>query len=111
MGDRSHAGAESPLNAIREGRGSYDASMTDLTFYTRENCKLCDRLKAMIHASLQAEGRSDVTLREEDIDADPGLIEQFRFRIPVVMHGDEILFEGRPEPDEVTAALRRILDH
>lgn len=82
--------------------------MADLLFYTRSHCGLCDRLKAMIDAILADDGRDDLRLVAIDIDADPGLIEQFRFRVPVVMHDDAVILEGRPDEQEVRHALRVI---
>lgn len=82
--------------------------MADLHFYTKRNCGLCDRLWAMISAVIEADGRDDLSLIIIDIDGDPGLIEQFRFRVPVVMHEDAVLLEGRPDEQEVRQALRAI---
>lgn len=82
--------------------------MADLVFYTRSNCGLCDRLKAMIEAIIDGDGRDDLRLVEQDIDGDPGLIEQFRFRVPVVMHGDAVILEGKPDEQEVRQALDAI---
>ncbi|MCC6906361.1 MAG: glutaredoxin family protein [Phycisphaerales bacterium] len=82
--------------------------MADLVFYTRSNCGLCDRLKAMVEAIIDGDGRDDLRLVEQDIDGDPGLIEQFRFRVPVVMHGDAVILEGKPDEQEVRQALDAI---
>jgi hypothetical protein len=82
--------------------------MADLLFYTRSNCGLCDRLEAMIAAVIDDDGRSDLNLVVIDIDGDPGLIEQFRFRVPVVMHEDAVLLEGKPDEQEVRQALEAI---
>lgn len=82
--------------------------MADLYFYTRSNCGLCDRLWAMISALIETEGRDDLNLLAIDIDGDPGLIEQFRFRVPVVMHEDAVLLEGRPDEQEVRQALASV---
>ena len=82
--------------------------MADLVFYTRSNCSLCNRLEAMIAAVIDDDGRSDLRLIVIDIDDDPGLIEQFRFRVPVVMHEDAVLLEGKPDEQEVRQALEAI---
>ncbi len=82
--------------------------MADLVFYTRSNCGLCDRLKAMVEAIIDGDGRDGLHLVSVDIDADPGLIEQFRFRVPVVMYEDAVILEGKPDEQEVRQALDAI---
>lgn len=79
--------------------------MADLLFYTRSHCGLCDRLKAMISTLIDNDGRDDLRLVAIDIDGDLGLLEQFRFRVPVVMHDDSVILEGRPDEQEVRQAL------
>ncbi len=79
--------------------------MADLVLYTRSNCGLCDRLKSMISTIIDDDGRDDLRLVEVDIDSDPGLIEQFRYRVPVVMHEDAVILEGKPDEQEVRQAL------
>lgn len=80
--------------------------MADLTFYTKRACGLCDRLKELMRDPL--EDRPDLRVAEVDIERDPGLLEQFRFRVPVVMHEGDVLFEGRPEATEVRERLDSI---
>lgn len=80
--------------------------MADLIFYTKRECGLCDRLKDLIRPTL--ERRPDLRVIDVDIERDPGLIEQFRFRVPVVMYDGVVLFEGRPDPDRVREALLAI---
>ncbi|MFG0330143.1 MAG: glutaredoxin family protein [Phycisphaerales bacterium] len=80
--------------------------MADLLFYTKQECPLCDRLKAMLREATR--DRADLDLREIDIETDPGLIEQFRFRVPVVVWDDEAILEGRPEQDEVNGVIARL---
>ncbi len=82
--------------------------MADLLFDTKRNCGLCDRLWAMISAVIEAEGRDDLSLVAIDIEGDLGLLEQFRFRVPVVVYEDAVLLEGRPDEQEVRQALRAI---
>ncbi len=82
--------------------------MADLYFYTRRHCGLCDRLKGMIDAVIEHDGRDDLKLIVIDIDGDPGLMEQFCFRVPVVVHEDAVLLEGRPDEQEVRQALASV---
>lgn len=69
---------------------------------------MCDRLWAMISAVIEAEGRDDLSPIAIDIEGDLGLLEQFRFRVPVVVYEDAVLLEGRPDEQEVRQALRAI---
>ena len=82
--------------------------MADLLFYTRSRCGLCDRLKAMISTLIDEDGRDDVRLVAIDIDADAGLIEQFRFRVPVVMYKETVILEGKPDEQEGRQALEAV---
>jgi len=82
--------------------------MADLEFYTARQCHLCDRLKALIAGTLSSMGRSDVRITEIDIATDPGLTEQYRFRVPVVVCDGEVILEGRPSPEQIRAALSGI---
>ncbi len=58
-----------------------------LTFYTRQNCPLCDKAKAAIRAS-----GIDVVLVEVDIDKDPDLRRRYGHDIPVVTYEGTELF-------------------
>ena len=86
--------------------------MADLLFYTKRGCELCDRLKAMILDEIGDNDRPGLRLVEIDIERDPGLIEQFRYRVPVVVLSppDEVILEGRPEAAEVAKALDAVGD-
>jgi uncharacterized membrane protein len=55
-----------------------------VSFYTRENCKLCDEAKADLEA-LQKDFPHE--LIEIDIDEDPDLVEVYGNRIPVIKVG------------------------
>jgi hypothetical protein len=56
----------------------------EATLYTRPGCHLCDEAKAQIAPLLRAAG---VILREVNIDADPGLRDQYGFDVPVIFLG------------------------
>ncbi len=81
--------------------------MAELILYTRAGCGLCDRLKSLIAAEVDDD--SSLSLSEVDIANDPGLIEQFGLRIPVVMYAGRVILEGRPSPSEVRTALDPLL--
>lgn len=79
--------------------------MVRLNFYTRPGCGLCDRLKAMLAQDLRAMG---IELHDVNIADDPGLTEQFGFRIPVVTLDDRIILEGRPDEAQVRNAMQAL---
>lgn len=81
--------------------------MAELTLYTRAGCGLCDRLKSLITSLMDDD--SSLSLSEVDIANDPGLIEQFGLRIPVVMYAGRVILEGRPSLSEVRTVLDPLL--
>jgi hypothetical protein len=59
--------------------------MIEVTLYTKENCSLCEVVKAELAA---LNGRFPHTLHEIDITTDPGLWQKYCYRIPVLHIGD-----------------------
>ena len=53
--------------------------MTNVTFYTRRDCHLCDKAKEAIRKS-----GVDIELREVDVDSDRDLARRFGAHVPVV---------------------------
>jgi len=74
-----------------------------LLLLSRRGCHLCHRLEALIRPRLPR-GRS---LETRDIAADPELRRRWGERIPVLLDGEAVLLEGRPDPEAVDAALAR----
>ena len=56
--------------------------MIDVTLYGRPGCHLCDEARAEIVGLIGP--RSEIELREVDIDADESLLRRYLERIPVV---------------------------
>lgn len=81
--------------------------MAELILYTRRGCGLCDRLRVLLNVYLDEDPA--LLLREVDVAQDPGLLEQFGLRIPVLMFGDEIILEGRPSECDVRRAIEPII--
>ena len=54
-----------------------------LVFYTRENCGLCDKAKALLTVG----GLAD-RVRMVDIDADLDLIQRYGDQVPVILNED-----------------------
>ncbi len=77
----------------------------NLTFYTKPDCLLCDRLERMMGPQV-AQMKAVVTKR--DITHDTGWTALYGQRIPVVTVGDRVILEGRPPQKDVDAALSRL---
>ena len=75
--------------------------MKALVLLSRENCHLCDRMRAAL-APLIADR---ATLEVVDIDGDPELVERYGLRIPVLV-GDGRELSGFPLD---TAVVERYL--
>ncbi len=75
---------------------------TQVTFYTKAGCHLCDEARDMLD-----EIASDIPydLTEIDIRKDMSLFEHYRYRIPVVMINETIVAEGRIEDSDLRAAF------
>ncbi len=70
----------------------------DLYLYTREECPLCDRLHAMLGPRLK-------NLKIRYIDANAHWYETYRYRIPVLTQGEQVLLEGKPDLAEVDRVI------
>lgn len=70
----------------------------DVTLYTRQNCPLCDKAKAMLAGA-------GITPREVDIDLDLDLLRKFNDDVPVIyIHGEEA-FRHRVDPAQLRVVL------
>jgi len=72
-----------------------------VTFYTKENCSLCDLAREMIR-----DLREDFSFELEtvDITKSPNAWEEYREKIPVIEIGEEILW-GRIDEGELRGFL------
>lgn len=57
--------------------------MKPLVLFSRENCHLCDQLRAALAPVIAKRA----TLEIVDIDTDPALVERYGLRIPVLVGG------------------------
>jgi hypothetical protein len=71
---------------------------------TRRNCGLCDKARAALEAVAR-----DLPLETTpvDIDADPALLREFDWRVPVVRIEGRVLCEGLITEADLRAALGR----
>ena len=77
--------------------------MTDLTLLTRDGCRLCDKMKAVVSRVQYAH---PLILREVDISTRPELKRRFGTEIPVLLRGDDVIARHRVTERELLEALR-----
>jgi glutaredoxin len=59
-----------------------------LTLYGRPECHLCQDMQNDLHILLQDQ---EVEVNVIDVDSDPGLVEQYGSRVPVLVAGQQEL--------------------
>lgn len=64
-----------------------------ITYYTRENCQLCD--KGEIELALALDYFEDIMVEFIDIDQSDVLQQKYMLEVPVVAHGETIIQSGR----------------
>lgn len=64
-----------------------------ITYYTRENCQLCD--KGEIELALALDYFEDIMVEFIDIDQSDELQQKYMLEVPVVAHGETIIQSGR----------------
>ena len=72
-----------------------------VTFYTKENCSLCDLAREMIGDLMED---ASFELETVDITKSPDVLEAYREKIPVIEVGEEILW-GRIDENELREVL------
>jgi 4a-hydroxytetrahydrobiopterin dehydratase len=81
--------------------------MTQVTLYTKRDCRLCDEAKAAI-----AQSRVEVELNEIDIEGDSDLFARFKNDVPVIYVDGAEAFRHRVDPAAFAAHVRgwRVVD-
>jgi glutaredoxin len=72
--------------------------VTSLTLLSRPGCHLCDEARAVLD-------RVGVGYVDVDIESDDELLKRWLERIPVVMRGNEVLFELFVDEEALRARL------
>jgi glutaredoxin len=76
--------------------------LAEAVLYTRADCHLCQRARAI----LEAIGRDvPLSIREQDVDADPALRARFGLTVPVVEVDGQVLAAGRVSEFRLRRAL------
>jgi 4a-hydroxytetrahydrobiopterin dehydratase len=77
----------------------------EVVFYTRRECGLCDKAKAVVDQVVMRE-ELPVTVKIVDIDSDAGLRARFTNDVPVVEIAGVEAFRHRIDPDAFAAKVR-----
>ena len=78
--------------------------MIRLTLLTRDGCRLCDEMKAVVR---QVQRFHRLTLTEVDIAAQPELERRWGTEIPVLLDGGRVIARHRTTAHELAAAVSR----
>jgi len=81
---------------------SQDQSATEVTFYTKAGCHLCEDARDMLE---DIAALTTYMLTEIDIRSEAAIFEQYRYRIPVIIIDDETIIEGRIEFRDLAKAF------
>jgi hypothetical protein len=73
-----------------------------LILYSKPDCPLCDAAEVALR---EVSRRLPVRWQKVDISTDPGLMERWGWRIPVVCAGEMVLDEGRVSAGRLLRAL------
>lgn len=76
-----------------------------VTLYTRDNCHLCDEAEATVER-VAADLDASVSVEFVDVDADPGLREEYGEKVPYVFVDDRPAFKFRVDEPALRSRLR-----
>lgn len=74
----------------------------EIIVYLKPGCSLCDEALELLD---EARERYRFTVRTENIRAEPGLFEKYRFHVPVLVMGGIERLRSRFDRQELEAAL------
>jgi Pterin-4a-carbinolamine dehydratase len=78
-----------------------------VTFYTRQDCALCDEASRAVRAAIALHGLP-VTMTEVDVDGDPALRARFTDDVPVIYVDGVEAFRHRVTADEFADYIRYV---
>jgi glutaredoxin len=82
----------------------HEHTQTQVTFYTKAGCHLCDEARDMLDEIALS---IPYDLTEIDIRKDMELFERYRYRIPVITINETIVAEGRIDDNDLLAAFQQ----
>ena len=77
-----------------------------VTLYTKRDCPLCDKAKAVL---AEFEKAYPLRIEEVDIERDAALFKEYGEQIPVVFLEGRKAFKFRVEPEKLREKLERLL--
>ena len=81
---------------------SQDQSATEVTFYTKAGCHLCEEARDMLE---DIAALTTYMLTEIDIRSEAAIFEKYRYRIPVIIINNDTIIEGRIEFRDLAKAF------
>jgi len=81
---------------------SQDQSATEVTFYTKAGCHLCEDARDMLE---DIAALTTYMLTEIDIRSEAAIFEKYRYRIPVIIINNDTIIEGRIEFRDLAKAF------
>ena len=79
-----------------------EPALPRVTFYTKAGCHLCEEARDMLD---DIAALTSFELTEIDIRSNNKLLEQYRYRIPVIIVDNDTILEGRIEYRELARAF------
>jgi len=79
-----------------------EPTQTQVTFYTKAGCHLCEEARDMLD---DIAVQTSYELTEIDIRTNPDIFELYRYRIPVIIVNNDIIVEGRIEYRDLAKAF------
>jgi glutaredoxin len=76
-----------------------------VTFYTKAGCHLCEDARTLLE---EEAALTDYILTEIDIRSDMTVFETYRYRIPVIVLNQDIVLEGRIDPQDLAQAFQQV---
>ncbi len=96
-----------PVDRIRNLMLRQGIPCIELVFYTKENCRLCHKMKTVIQKVAQ---NLPISLEERDITQNGKWWDLYRYEIPVLAFRDRVLFRHRLSTRPFLAALEELLE-
>jgi len=93
------------VQAYRESQ-IYVGAGTEIVFYTREGCSLCEEFERTLKPLLE---RRAIDFQRLNVDSSPVLRERFGSRVPILEINGKVAAEGRVIPAELEQRLERVL--
>ena len=94
------------IDWLKQWLGERSQAPVPVVIYSRPDCPLCDRMKAILARTKVA---PPFQLHEVNIEDDPELMGRFEFSIPVLEVAGRIAFKGKLDAESFQRKYKRLL--